>query len=325
MRATSAVALAPQATGAGPSAIDESGYVRIGGIDQWISIRGDDARNPAVVYLHGGPAEAQSPFLAQFAPWERGYTVVNWDQRGSGKTFERNGPSTPNMHAEQLVLDSIEVARYAQRRLGKPRVILVCQSWGCVLGTQAATRAPEIFAAYVGTGQPVNWVISLEDRERFARAQMTAAHDVAALAALDAAQKLSPSDPKRLGATNAWRWTPSDRAYLDSQRAYIHGQMAAPKAEVDAWMAGGDFSGPRLWPAITAYDARTVLDFRMPVFVIEGRDDHVTSFAAAEAWVDALRAPAKRFVAIDGGHFACFTDAAQFVGALDRYVRQYAS
>jgi hypothetical protein len=67
--------------------IDESGFVRIGGIDQWIAIQGRDIINPAIVHLHGGPAEAQSPFLNQFVPWERHFTVINWDQRGSGKTY----------------------------------------------------------------------------------------------------------------------------------------------------------------------------------------------------------------------------------------------
>src|SRR5471032_2315488 len=77
--------------------IDESGFVRIGGIDQWISIQAQDRRNPVILYLHGGPSEAQSPFLSQFLPWQRDFTVVNWDQLGAGKTFGRNGAATPDM------------------------------------------------------------------------------------------------------------------------------------------------------------------------------------------------------------------------------------
>src|SRR5215472_1513240 len=80
---------------AGP--IDEQGFVRIGGIDQWIAIQGRNAAAPAILYLHGGPAEAQSPFLKTFAPWEQDFTVANWDQRGSGRTYGRGGPSTPDM------------------------------------------------------------------------------------------------------------------------------------------------------------------------------------------------------------------------------------
>jgi pimeloyl-ACP methyl ester carboxylesterase len=114
--------------------IDESGFVTIGGIEQWIGIQGQDAPHPAILYLHGGPAEAQSPFLEQFVPWEADFTVVNWDQRGSGKTFGRNGASTPGMEPPEQALarmceDVREVAQYARRRLKQKKVILVGRSW----------------------------------------------------------------------------------------------------------------------------------------------------------------------------------------------------
>ena len=323
--ASAAAAAASRADARAARRIDERGFVRIGGIEQWIAIQGDDTRNPVVVYLHGGPAEAQSPFLFEFRPWEHDYTVVNWDQRGSGKTYERNGAATPGMTVERMTLDALEVAEYARRRLGKEKVILAGQSWGCVLGVYAAVRRPDLFSAYVGTGQPVNWVLSLEGREAFARSQMRAAHDTAALKALDAVSSLPPNDVKRLAPTNHWRWAPSDRRYLELQRAFISASPPSAKADVAAWMAGGGFSGPKLWPAITAFDARRITTFRIPVFVIQGRDDHVASFAPAKAWVASLQAPAKRFIAIDGGHFACFTDAPAFVAALQRYVRPFAA
>ncbi len=65
--------------------IDESGFVSIGGIDQWIAIQGQSRSNPVILFLHGGPGEAQSPFLDQFKPWENDFTVVNWDQRGGAR------------------------------------------------------------------------------------------------------------------------------------------------------------------------------------------------------------------------------------------------
>ncbi|HET6277028.1 MAG TPA: alpha/beta hydrolase [Candidatus Cybelea sp.] len=304
--------------------IDEVGYVRVGGIDQWIAIQGDDAKNPVLLYLHGGPAEAQSPFLAAFRPWEQRFTVVNWDQRGSGKTFERNGESTPDVTVKRMALDAIDVANYARRRLGKQKIIVVCQSFGCILGLAAVQQRPDIFAAYVGTGQPVNWILSLNAREAFAREQMTAAHDTAAIQTLDAALALPPTSSKRLDASIKWRWSASDRQYLDLEKQFVSASATADeKADVAAWLAGGDFSGPKLWPAITSFDARRMTDFSVPIFVIQGRDDHITSFSAAKAWVDSLRAPAKAFVAIDGGHFACFTDSSQFLVALESLVTPY--
>src|SRR5262245_5018189 len=87
------------------AAIDEQGFVSIGGIDQWIAIQGSNTGNPAILYLHGGPGEAQSPFLADFIPWLKDFTVVNWDQRGAGKTYERNDASLPAFNLDRLIED----------------------------------------------------------------------------------------------------------------------------------------------------------------------------------------------------------------------------
>jgi pimeloyl-ACP methyl ester carboxylesterase len=323
--AAAALTGTPNSPAAASQGIDESGFVPIGGIEQWIAIQGSDVNNPALLYLHGGPAEAQSPFLNEFKPWERDYTVVNWDQRGSGKTFARNGTSTPDMTVGRMALDAVAVAQYALRRLQKKKIVLVGQSWGCVLGLNAAARRPDLFVAYVGTGQPVTWKLSLAAREAFARSQMEAAHDTAAINALDAVRSLPSTDSKRLSASSKWRWAPSDLQYLEIERAFLGPDPEKATGDAAAWMAGGDFSGSKLWPAITAFDARTVAPegFQVPIFVIQGRDDHVVSFDAAKAFVESLRAPAKAFVPIDGGHFACFTDSTEFLAALNQCVRPF--
>lgn len=64
------LALLASGTAQAKSPINETGFVSIGGIEQWIAIQGEDATKPAILYLHGGPGEAQSPFLDTFAPWE---------------------------------------------------------------------------------------------------------------------------------------------------------------------------------------------------------------------------------------------------------------
>src|SRR4051794_7329902 len=71
-----------------PRGIDEAGFVRIGGIDQWISVRGDDLSNPVILELHGGPGATNLPYAARTRAWERHFTLVRWDMRGAGKTFE---------------------------------------------------------------------------------------------------------------------------------------------------------------------------------------------------------------------------------------------
>ncbi|HEX3466049.1 MAG TPA: alpha/beta hydrolase [Candidatus Elarobacter sp.] len=304
--------------------VDESGFVRIGGIDQWIAMQGEDERNPVLLFLHGGPAEAESPFLREFAPWERSFTVVNWDQRGSGKTYGKNGPATPDMTVERMAQDAVEVAEHARRTRRKPKVVLVGHSWGAALGLYAVTLRPDLFYAFVGTGQPVSWALSIEDRERWARKQAAAEHDAAAITTLDETASLPVSDMKRVNASGKWRMSASDKQYLQIQREFMGAPPFPTKGDVADWIAGGDFTGPKLWPTIVNFDARKQFpEIPVPFFVIEGRDDHVGSFEAAKDYVEQVRAPKKAFIPIDGGHFACFTDPAEFLAAVRTSVMPY--
>ena len=109
--------------------IHQSGFVPIGGIDQWIAITGTDSRNPIILFLHGGPGSAASPFAqAEFEGWDKDFTVVQWDQRGAGMTFARNGKSVAaSMTVERMTQDGIEVAEYLCKRLRKRRIILLAR------------------------------------------------------------------------------------------------------------------------------------------------------------------------------------------------------
>ncbi len=309
-----------------PREIDESLYVRIGGIDQFISIRGDDRTNPVILFLHGGPANAQSPFLQEFEPWEKYFTVVNWDQRGSGKTYGKNGPATPGMDTpaaalDRLTADAIEVAEYASRRLDKKKIILVGHSWGAILGLNVVKRRPDLFYAFVATGLPVSWKQSLEDSEAWARHEALSAHDEATLKALDQAASLRFDDMQRLGASAKYRMTETDLAFLKMQESIIGPSNAPANGDAADWVAGGAFTVPKIIPIVFSFDARALgSDFSLPIFVIQGRDDHVASFAEAQKYEGEIHAPRKALIPISGGHFACFTNPREFVEALRLHV-----
>jgi len=51
--------------------VEEARYVALGGIDQWVTLRGDDGRNPLLLLVHGGPGDVQSPLVETYAPYER--------------------------------------------------------------------------------------------------------------------------------------------------------------------------------------------------------------------------------------------------------------
>jgi pimeloyl-ACP methyl ester carboxylesterase len=108
--------------------IDRVLFVPLGGIDQWIGIRGADRANPVLLVVHGGPDEAQWPQAEIYRPWEKFFTVVQWDQRGAGHTFGRYGTKTPDVTLDRISKDGVELAEYLcrdrQKENHRPRPLL---------------------------------------------------------------------------------------------------------------------------------------------------------------------------------------------------------
>ena len=200
--------------------------------------------------------------------------------------------------------------------------MLVGHSWGSILGLEVVKRRPELFHAFVGTGQTVSGTEGLESQERWARQQATAAGDTEALKALDAAAGLPAGDPRRVLAPGRWVLSASDAACL-KMRAQILGAPGATAAgEAADYRVGLGFSASKLLPAIIGFDARReVPRLTAPYVVIQGRDDHITPTDLARAYVEEVRAPRKAFVPIDGGHLACFTNPDGMARALRTHAR----
>lgn len=137
--------------------IAEIAYFRLGGLDQWVMIRGVDFANPLLVVLHGGPGFSETPFLRHFnAPLENVFTVVYWDQSGTRKSFNPAIPRS-SMTVEQFMADLDELVEAVCKRFGKNKVAIFGHSWGSALGVLYAARFPEKVAVYVGTGQIGDW------------------------------------------------------------------------------------------------------------------------------------------------------------------------
>ena len=138
-----------------PNGIDDARYVEVGGIQQWITIRGEDRNNPVLLFLHGGPGAATNPWgYAGFRLWLKHFTVVQWDQRGAGRTFGKNRDApTQDITIARMTQDGVELADLLRKQLRKDKIILVGHSWGSTLGVHMVKARPDLFYAFVGTGQ----------------------------------------------------------------------------------------------------------------------------------------------------------------------------
>lgn len=136
--------------------INESMYVEINGTKQWINIYGEDINNPVLLYLHGGPGSATSAYDYAFTrKWADIYTVVTWDQRNCGKSYDKDQNGTALTY-ELMMSDGLEMTKYLLDYLNKDKITLLGHSWGSYFGSNLVLEYPEYYDCYIGTGQLVD-------------------------------------------------------------------------------------------------------------------------------------------------------------------------
>jgi proline iminopeptidase len=317
-------AIEPQrADQATPQGIDEAVFVRIGGADQWITIRGRDRRNPVVLVLHGGPGGAMSHLIARMQPMEHDYVVVQWDQPGAGKTLTRAGSQVdPKLDLATMVRDGAEVTQYLRRHLARDKVILVGWSWGSFLGVQMAEAHPGLYAAFVGTGQAAS---AQPDRDRWIYADLLsrtrAAGDAKGLAEVEAIGPPPWKDPTAPG--RLWRVSAPYRGASVPFAEIARAALTAPNwslADAQGLLQGRRvFKDTVLEREIWSVDyARFGRALTIPVLLVQGERDMVAPSDHARTWLARLDTPRKALVLIPAaGHDAILTDTAAFTRALN--------
>ena len=136
----------------GPNSIASLERIRLGNIDQYILIRGNDRSLPVLLFLHGGPGMPALYLAHAFqCELEKEFVVVEWDRRGAGKSYREDISAT--LTTEQLVADTVELTNVLRARFHQDRIYLVGHSWGTYLGMLVIAKHPELYHAYVGIGQ----------------------------------------------------------------------------------------------------------------------------------------------------------------------------
>jgi pimeloyl-ACP methyl ester carboxylesterase len=303
--------------------IEEASFITIGGIEQWVTIRGDDRRNPVLLLLHGGPGDVQSPFVPTYAPYEKDFVLVQWDQRGAGRTFAKNGAA--GVTREKLIADGMDLAEQLHKRFPRAPLILFGHSWGSIIATGMAEQRPELFAAYVGTGQVASWAGTVQFQFDFLEQRYTEKGDTAALAALEAIGKPDPKNVKQyFGFSRPIRqnMNASDTAWLTGlkDRYSANGETEVTLKAIGDGMSA---SGSALIEASVAGElSTTATSFKIPYYVIQGRHDLFTPTPLVEAYFNKVTAPTKRLIIIeDAGHFALATHQAGVIAALKAVIQ----
>lgn len=292
--------------------VDEKGFVSIGGIEQWVTVKGDSCANPVILFLSGGPGNPLSPYAdAVFGAWTKDFTLVQWDQRGAGMTYGRSPPAPDAaLSIKQMSDDGAELATYLAHRFGKEKVILWGSSWGSILGVHMAKAHPELFYAYLGTAQVVN----NQENESVSYAKLLglarAADDQASLAVLEGVGAPPWTDPRSFGKVRrvirrfeAKVTTPAPEAWWKPAAEYT-----TPQALAD-YEAGEEYSflnfvgmkGDGMAAQVDLPKLGT--DFAIPMFFVEGAQDLLATPDVAQRYYDSLTAPQKHLVLLErAGH-----------------------
>lgn len=282
--------------------ISEKTFVKINGVQQGMFIQGRHAANPVLLYLHGGLPDH---FLNDRYPTglEDIFTVVWWEQRGSGLSFDPGMPPD-TLNPEQLVSDTLALADHLRARFSQHKIYLMGRSGGTFFGIQAAARAPERFHAYIAVAQISNQLES----ERLAHRHMLQRYK----------EQGNRKMAKRLVQAPVGDSAPLPDAYLRVRDVAMHEQGVGTTRDMnsvftDMFLAsllhreytlgekinlwrGKLFSGSRLWNTQLSTDlTRQVTRLDIPVYFLHGVYDYTVSYPLAKAYFDRLEAPLKGF------------------------------
>lgn len=317
-----------------PEGIQESGFVELGGVEQFVSIRGQNASGPALIFLHGGPGFPLTFLWHRYQPLlEPDYTVVHWEQRLSGRTFYRNRHlDSSAVDLQTLVADLDQLIQDTKTRLQPDSVILLGQSWGSVLAWEYMRVHPGRVDGYVGVGQVVDFdagkrmaaetaldrlpsthpdaVALRESLRQFAGARRVEDLDVThletlitvALANLESGRQLS-------GFAHLWLGLQAPQLSINDVRWFVRATDTADILQLQHKLVQHmyfDFDAREHPPGSEA-----------PVCFIQGEHDWITPTPLVRDLVDQMGLPKNAMVVVSGaGHTPFLDDPEGFASAV---------
>jgi len=286
----------------GADSVAEVQYLRLGGVDQWVMIRGANVgANPILVLLHGGPGISETAYwrYCNSSALEEVYTVVYWDQRGSGKSFDPPNIPEESMTVEQFISDLDELVGVLCKRFNKSAVTLFGHSWGSVLGPLYAARFPDKVQAYVGCGQLGDWTRSEMATYEYA---LREAERRGWRRAVKKLRRIGPpphDDAKSLLVQrNALAELDGDVSFKNVLRMIrmFHTVPETSVFEMFRVYKVMSFSLDAMWSKVTKLNlVNSVPELAMPTFFLLGRQDHCVFPAISSEFADAVESPSSKF------------------------------
>jgi pimeloyl-ACP methyl ester carboxylesterase len=283
--------------------ISEKVFIDINGVRQGMFIKGKNVGNPVLLYLHGGMPDY---FLTEKYPTglENYFTVVWWEQRGSGLSFSKAIPPE-TMTSEQMISDTQEITNYLRKRFGKEKIYIMGHSGGTFIGIQTAALYPDLYVAYLGVAQISNQLQSEKLAYDFMLEQFRDKGDLKMVRKLEACPVTLANGT--LPAYNSIRDVAMHSLGIGTthdMKSVISGIFLPSlkckeytfAEKVNMWVGKSHAGISIVWADIMATDlSEKVNELKIPVYFFEGIYDYTCSYTEAKNYFEKLKAPVKGF------------------------------
>ncbi len=308
--------------------IQEDAWITLGGIRQYIRIRGEDADNPVILMLHGGPGY---PMAYMDYYYNKGiidaFTMVSWDQRGSGRTYYENREMNieTDLSRETLLNDLDQLVDFLRAKFNEKKIIIMGHSWGTILGSLYANRHPEKVKAYIGVGQIVDFD---EGKVRAAEAAAGIAGNQGETKDVEILRQTSEAFSRtktvdEIDFDNTVKMITTSLKYLQNPEemsaiANMWTGLTSPDMsfnDVKWFLIASDFEKivryekpliQEMYFDFNLYEA--IRQFKVPALFISGEADWITPAIMVEEYVETLNAPWKKMVLIENAGHVPFLD-----------------
>lgn len=277
--------------------INEAMYIDVNGTKQWINIYGEDINNPVLLYLHGGPGSATSQLDYAFTrKWADVYTVVTWDQRNCGKSYDAEQNDT-ELTRELFLTDGKNVTEFVLDYLSKDKLTILGHSWGSIFGANLVQEYPEYYECFVGAGQLVDLQ---ENEEAFMQEASVWAKDDEAM--LKLVKQLTPETPtmEHFAAKNTIMQNYGyDMMVNGADYNLIWTLIFNPNYSIVDWIKFFNtdmsvYSDFLASDEFATFSLKGRVDYQVPYYNINGDKDYQTNYKLAQDYFDEVNAPYKQ-------------------------------
>lgn len=296
----------------------DSGFVSLGGEKQYVETLSKSNNNPILLFIHGGPGLPETPLLRYFnSELTDAFTLVIWEQRGSGKSFQNN-PNPENMTLNQLISDAHELTLLLKKKYNKNKIFLAGYSWGSIIGMNLALKYPDDYIAYIGISQVINMKKGMEISQKWIETKAKSNHDTSTLNVL---RRLYLKDPTLCkGDFDCFL---KQHELLTKYKGTVYNNKIDKEIEKALtaysdyknydWNKGLGFSIKHLEKDLFSIDFTNIKKISIPIFFIQGRHDWNVPSVLVETFFQNISAPSKQIIWFEhSGHGPLEEEAQKF-------------